>query len=108
MILIACRKWRNASARDRVRAERIALVPEPSVRLDKAIAMQGVQVAGLHSARLLEGALTALVHSSHNEDREKLFEAQRKQGLNAYLELRDRPFQPEPMCPRSKLRPGKA
>jgi enoyl-CoA hydratase/carnithine racemase len=95
-------------ARARALAKRIALVPEPSIRLNKAIAMQGIQAAGLHSALLLEGALSALVHSSHNEDREKLFEAQRKQGLKAYLELRDGPFQPEPMGPRSKLPPGKA
>src|SRR5499427_1716186 len=94
--------------RARALAKRIALVPEPSIRLNKAIAMQGMQAAGLHSALLLEGALSALVHSSHNEDREKLFEAQRKQGLKAYLELRDGPFQPEPMGPRSKLRQGKA
>jgi enoyl-CoA hydratase len=93
--------------RARALAKRIALVPEPSIRLNKAIAMQGIQAAGLHSALLLEGALSALVHTSHNEDREKLFEAQRKQGLKAYLELRDGPFQPEPMGPRSKSRPGK-
>ena len=61
----------RASARWR---KRIALVPEPSVRLNKAIAMQGIQAAGLHAGLLLEGALGALAHSSHNEDREKLFE----------------------------------
>ena len=33
-----------------------------------------------------------------------LFEAQRSKGLKAYLELRDGPFQPEPMGPRSKPR----
>jgi enoyl-CoA hydratase/carnithine racemase len=85
-------------------ANRIALVPEPSVRLNKAIAMKGIQAAGLHSALLLEGALGALAHSSHNEERERLFEAQRAKGLKAYLELRDGPFQPEPMGPRSKPR----
>jgi enoyl-CoA hydratase len=93
--------------RARALAERIALVPEPSIRLNKAIAMKGIQAAGLTSALLLEGALGALVHSSHNEDREKLFEAQRSQGLKAYLELRDGPFQPEPMGPKSKPRPKK-
>jgi enoyl-CoA hydratase len=82
-------------------------VPEPSIRLNKAIAMQGMQAAGVHSALLLEGALSALVHSSHNEDRERLFEAQRTKGLKAYLELRDGPFQPEPMGPRSKPRANK-
>jgi enoyl-CoA hydratase len=88
--------------RVRALAKRIALVPEPSIRLNKAIAMQGIQASGVHSALLLEGALSALAHSSHNEDREKLFEAQRTSGLKAYLELRDGPFQPEPMGPRSK------
>ena len=93
--------------RTRALAKRIALVPEPSIRLNKAIAMLGLQASGVHSALLLEGALSALVHSSHNEDREKLFEAQRSKGLKAYLELRDGPFQPEPMGPRSKPRANK-
>ena len=70
-------------------------------------AMLGMQASGVHSALLVEGALSALVHSSHNEDRERLFEAQRSKGLKAYLEMRDGPFQPEPMGPRSKPRPGK-
>jgi enoyl-CoA hydratase/carnithine racemase len=89
-------------------ARRIAMVPEPSIRLNKAIAMQGLLASGVHSALLLEGSLSALVHSSHNEDRERLFEAQRSKGLKAYLELRDGPFQPEPMGPRSKPRAPKA
>jgi enoyl-CoA hydratase/carnithine racemase len=93
--------------RARALAERIALVPEPSVRLNKAIAMQGIQAAGVHAALLLEGSLSALAHASHNEDRERLFEAQRTKGLKAYLELRDGPFQPEPMGPRSKPRTKK-
>ncbi len=91
----------------RALAKRIALVPEPSVRLNKAISMMGLQAAGVHSGLLLEGALGALAHSSHNEFREKLFEAQRDGGTKAYLELRDGPFQPEPMGPKSKRRPAK-
>jgi enoyl-CoA hydratase len=85
-------------------ANRIAMVPEPSIRLNKAIAMQGLQASGLHAALLLEGTLGALVHSSHNEDRQRLFEAQRAGGLKAYLEVRDGPFLPEPMGPKSKPR----
>jgi hypothetical protein len=85
-------------------ARRIALVPEPSVRLNKAIAMQGIQAAGLYSALLLEGTLGTLAQASHNEFREKLFEVHRTQGVKAYLEMRDGPFQPEPMGPRSKKR----
>jgi enoyl-CoA hydratase/carnithine racemase len=85
----------------RALAKRIALVPEPAVRLNKAITMKGMLAAGLYSGLLLEGTLGALAHSSHNELRERLHEAQRAQGLKAYLEMRDGPFQPEPMGPRS-------
>jgi enoyl-CoA hydratase/carnithine racemase len=82
-------------------ARRIALVPEPSVRLNKAIAMLGIQASGLYSGLLLEGTLGALAQASHNEFREKLFEVHRTQGVKAYLDMRDGPFQPEPMGPRS-------
>jgi len=85
----------------RALALRLAKVPEPSLRLNKAITMLGMQAAGLYSGLLLEGSLSALAHSSHNEYREKLFEMQRTQGLKAYLDMRDGPFQPEPMGPRS-------
>jgi hypothetical protein len=63
--------------------------------------MKGIQAAGVYSGLLLEGTLGALAHSSHNETRERLHEAQRTGGLKAYLEMRDGPFQPEPMGPRS-------
>jgi enoyl-CoA hydratase/carnithine racemase len=82
-------------------ARRIALVPEPSVRLNKAIMMQSMQAAGVQAGLRVDGALSALVHVSHNADREKLFETQRTKGTKAYLEMRDGPFQPEPMGPRS-------
>jgi enoyl-CoA hydratase/carnithine racemase len=87
--------------RTRALAHRLTLVPEPSLRFNKQITMLGIQASGLYSGLLLEGALGALVHSSHNEHREALFEAQRQGGLKAYLEMRDGPFQPEPMGPRS-------
>ena len=48
-----------------------------------------------------KGRSGALAHASHNEYREQLLEAQRQGGLKAYLEMRDGPFQPEPMGPRS-------
>jgi enoyl-CoA hydratase/carnithine racemase len=87
--------------RVRALAKRMALVPEPSLRLNKAITMMGMQAAGLYSGLLMEGALGALAHASHNEERERLFEIQRTQGLKAYLDARDGPFQPEPMGPKS-------
>ena len=36
----------------------------------------------------LEGALAALVHSSHNEERQRLLDIQAQQGTKAYLEKR--------------------
>ena len=95
--------------RARALAARIALVPEPSIRLNKAIAMQGLQAAGVTSALLVESGLSALAHASHNEYREELQEAQSMGGVRAYLQMRDGPFQPEPMGPRSaKARAEKA
>jgi enoyl-CoA hydratase/carnithine racemase len=82
-------------------ARRMALVPEPALRLNKAITMLGIQASGLHAGLLVEGALSAMAHASHNEEREKLFAIQRAQGMKAYLDERDGPFQPEPMGPRS-------
>jgi len=90
--------------RAKVLAARIAKVPEPSVRLNKAIAMQGIQAGGLHAALISEQLLSTMAQSSHNEFREQLFETQRTQGTRAYLQMRDGPFQPEPMGPRSKKR----
>jgi len=93
----------------RALARRIALVPEPAVRLNKAIAMLGIQASGVHAGLLLEGTLGALAQASHNEYREKLFEVHRREGVKAYLDLRDGPFQPEPMGPRSaKARAARA
>ena len=85
----------------RALARRITHVPEPSIRLNKAITMLGIQASGVYSGLLLEGALGALAHSSHNEYRQALFDKQQSEGLKAYLEMRDGPFQPEPMGPRS-------
>jgi len=88
----------------RTLARRIALVPEPSLRLNKAIAMQGMQAAGVHAGLLLEGTFSTLAHASHNEHREKLLDAQLKDGMKTFLQLRDGPFKPEPMGPHSKPR----
>ncbi len=82
-------------------AGRLARVPEPALRLNKAIAMLGIQAAGVHAALLLESALGSMAHASHNEEREQLIAIQETEGLKAYLEARDGPFRPEPMGPKS-------
>ncbi|QXJ25633.1 enoyl-CoA hydratase/isomerase family protein [Actinomadura graeca] len=84
---------------------RIALVPEASVRLNKAITMLGLRAAGLDSGLLLNGALNALAHSSYGPQRERLNEAKAEGGLRAFLGARDDPFRPEPFGPRS-AKPG--
>ena len=83
-------------------AARIALVPPASVRLNKAITMQGLQAAGVQSGMLLNGVLSAMAHSSHGPDREALLETQRHGGMRAYLKARDGKFLPEPFGPKSR------
>jgi len=82
-------------------ANRIAMVPEAAVRVNKAITMMGLQAAGVNAGMLLNGALSSIVHSSHGPDREELFDAQRRDGLRGYLKTRDDKFRPEPFGPRS-------
>ena len=87
--------------RARALAERIAKVPEPSVRLNKAVTCFGFLSMGLGSALMINDPLSVLVHSSHNEDRDKLFAAMKENGLRGFLEARDGPFRPEPFGPKS-------
>ncbi len=82
-------------------AERIARVPEPSVRLNKQVTSYGLLASGIAAGMLMNGPLSALAHSSHGPERERLFEAQRQGGMRAFLAARDGPFQPEPFGPRA-------
>jgi enoyl-CoA hydratase len=84
-------------------AERLAKVPEPSIRMNKAVSMLGLQAAGVYSGMLLNGALSALAHTSHGPERDKLFAAQRAGGMRGFLAERDGPFLPEPFGPKSKV-----
>ncbi len=83
-------------------AERIAMVPEASVRMNKAITMRGLQASGVLSGMNLNGALSAMAHASHGPERDKLFAAQKQGGMRAFLDERDTPFLPEPFGPKSK------
>lgn len=82
-------------------ARRIAHVPEPSVRANKAVTMLGLLASGVESGLLMNGALNALVHSSYGPDRERLDRAMSDGGLRAFLKARDDAFRPEPFGPRS-------
>lgn len=83
-------------------AERIAMVPEASVRLNKAITMRGLQAAGVMSGMNLNGALSAMAHTSHGPERDALFAAQQTGGMRAFLAARDAKFLPEPFGPKSE------
>lgn len=82
-------------------AERIALVPEPSVRMNKAITMLGLQASGLYSGMLMNGAFSALAHVSHGPERQRLLGRQHVDGMRGFLAERDDPFRPEPFGPRA-------
>ncbi|MBI2887107.1 MAG: enoyl-CoA hydratase/isomerase family protein [Chloroflexi bacterium] len=87
-------------------ANRIALVPEPAVRYNKYVTTLGLEASGIRSGLLMNAALSALAHSSHMPENDRLNEARDKGGMRAFLEARDAPFQPEPFGPRSRNRPG--
>ncbi len=88
--------------RTRRLAERIAMVPEPSVRLNKQVTTYGLLASGINAGLLVNGPLSALAHSSHGPERERLWEAQARAGMKGFLDARDRPFHPEPFGPKSR------
>jgi enoyl-CoA hydratase/carnithine racemase len=93
-------------ARARVLAERIALVPEASVRLNKAVTCYGLLAAGVQAGMLTNIPLSALAHSSFSTHRALLNEAMREGGMRGFLKARDEPFLPEPFGPRAARRPA--
>ncbi|MGH2588783.1 MAG: enoyl-CoA hydratase/isomerase family protein [Dehalococcoidia bacterium] len=82
--------------------ERIAMVPEPSVRLNKQVTTYGLMSAGVAAGMLMNGPLSALAHTSHNPDRERLWAAQATGGMKGFLAARDQAFHPEPFGPKSR------
>ena len=90
----------------RALAERIARVPEPSVRLNKAVTCYGLLAMGLGAGMLMNVPLSAMAHASYNAERGDLLEAMKAGGLKAFLETRDGGFRPEPFGPRSEPQPS--
>jgi enoyl-CoA hydratase/carnithine racemase len=82
-------------------AERIAKVPEASVRMSKAITAQGLLAAGVYSGLMVNDALSGLAHSSYGPSRERLDTIREEQGLRGFLDARDGQFLPEPFGPKS-------
>ena len=65
-------------------AERIAMVPEASVRMNKAITMRGLQTAGVLSGMNLNAALSAMAHTSHGPEQDETVR-RAKEGRHARL-----------------------
>jgi enoyl-CoA hydratase/carnithine racemase len=86
----------------RALAERIARVPEPSVRLNKAVTCYGLLAMGLGAGMLMNVPLSAMAHASYNDERGNLLELMRTGGLRAFLDARDGGFRPEPFGPKSR------
>ena len=86
----------------RALAERIARVPEPSVRLNKAITCYGLLAMGLGAGLMMNVPFSAMAHASYDAQRGELLELMRTGGLKAFLEARDGGFRPEPFGPKSK------
>jgi len=85
----------------RALAERIARVPEPSVRINKAVTCYGLLAMGLGAGMLMNAPLSAMAHASYEAQRGDLLEAMKTGGLKAFLEMRDGGFRPEPFGPKS-------
>jgi enoyl-CoA hydratase/carnithine racemase len=91
--------------RARALARRIAMVPEESVRMNKAIAMHGLLASGVFQGLLTSGPLSTIVQASIGGARwQELHDAQKSGGMRGFLDARDGPFLPEPMGPKSKPR----
>jgi enoyl-CoA hydratase/carnithine racemase len=83
--------------------ERIALIPPETVKINLHIATMGMEMMGLRKAWTLNAELAAMARLSKREEfNKRLEEVKKKGGLKAFLEERDKPFQPEPFGPRSR------
>ncbi len=83
--------------------ERVAHVPPETVKINLHIATMGMEMMGLRKAWTLNAELAAMAQLSKREEfNKRLEDAKKKGGVKAFLEERDRPFQPEPFGPKSK------
>ncbi len=90
-------------ARAHAMGERLAMVPADSVRLNKALTAFGLQSMGLRNALQSGAFISTIAHSSTDAPEvAELYATQRREGLAAFLKMRDSPFIPEPGGPRSR------
>jgi enoyl-CoA hydratase/carnithine racemase len=87
-------------------ANRFALVPADSLRLNKRIISRALDSMGMRTALDSASYISAIVHSSANDSPElqEMFRVREAEGMSASLKVRDDKFRPEPGGPRSKPR----
>jgi enoyl-CoA hydratase/carnithine racemase len=86
-------------------AQRIALLPPDSVRMNKMITTLGLEAMGLRAALDTAGLISVIIHASTDgADLDELNRIRATDGLRASLKFRDTPFIPEPGGPRSRPR----
>jgi enoyl-CoA hydratase/carnithine racemase len=83
--------------------ERIARIPPETVKINLAIATSGLEMMGLRKAWTLNAELAVMARLSRREEFTKhLEDAKKRGGVKAFVEERDKPFQPEPFGPKAK------
>jgi enoyl-CoA hydratase len=80
-------------------------VPEPSVRLNKAVTCYGLLAMGFGAGMLMNIPFSSMAHASYNAERAQLMETLQTGGLRAFLEARDGGFRPEPFGPKAATKP---
>jgi enoyl-CoA hydratase/carnithine racemase len=84
-------------------AERVARIPPETVKINLHISTLGLEMMGLRKAWTLNAELAPMARLSRREEfNKRLDEAKKKGGVKAFIEERDRPFQPEPFGPKGK------
>jgi len=82
---------------------RVARISPETVKINLHISTMGMEMMGLRKAWTLNAELAAMARLSKREQFNKHLEAAKKKGgVKAFVEERDKPFQPEPFGPRSK------
>jgi enoyl-CoA hydratase/carnithine racemase len=83
--------------------ERVARIPPETVKINLHISTLGLEMMGLRKAWTLNAELAAMARLTKRQEFNKhLEEAKKRGGVKAFIQERDRPFQPEPFGPRAR------
>jgi enoyl-CoA hydratase/carnithine racemase len=83
--------------------ERVARIPPETVKINLHISTLGLEMMGLRKAWTLNAELAAMARLTKREEfNQHLEDAKKRGGVRAFVQERDRPFQPEPFGPRAQ------